>query len=94
VGSAYSCGDVAPADAGRAPRGAVAAQAGCGDLKPFSPPPRGKAAARAITTSSSGAILDDEAKLVAYWGTIVYDLDRRMRGREWKRHDRKKADGR
>jgi hypothetical protein len=50
--------------------------------------------ARAHCDELVGAILDDEAKVVAYWGTIVYDLDRRLRGREWKAHDQRKEDGR
>jgi hypothetical protein len=33
----------------------------------------------------------EEAKLVAYLGSIVYDLNRRLRGRRGQRHDRTKA---
>jgi hypothetical protein len=63
---------------------------GAADTRPFAPlPPRKRGQRRARYEQIVARIHAEEAKLVAYLGGIVYDLDRRQRvHRERKRHDK------
>jgi hypothetical protein len=68
---------------------------GC-EVKAFAPLPerirRGRGGhSRAFHEALVAMIQIEEAKLVAYLGSIVYDLNRRLRGCRGKRHDPAKA---
>ncbi len=66
---------------------------GCEDLRPFSPlPARRRGRNKAFHDALVRQLQNEEAHLVAYLGSIVYDLNRRLRGRRGrKRRDATKA---
>jgi hypothetical protein len=64
------------------------------ELRPFAPlPPRRRGRSQAYHDALVAMILDEEERLVAHLGSIVYDLNRRLRRRRGprKRYDRAKA---
>lgn len=66
---------------------------GSGPTRPFAPlPPCQPGRHRAYHERIAGMIRDEEAKLVAYLGSVVYDLTRRLNDRPGRKvHDRTKA---